>query len=73
MSKRDFQDGGCGSQLGFLIVIGTIIAEFDIDVVPSLQCKFWLKINQRIGKRCQKLIFTMVAVAAIMDFGSAQF
>ena len=29
--------------------------------------------DQRFGKRCRKLIFKMAAMAAILDFPSAQF
>ena len=69
MSKTDIQDGGCDGHLGFLI---TIFAHFDLKVVLLLQSKFQLK-STLFGKRCLKLIFKMVAVAAILNFQSAQF
>ena len=66
LSKTDFQDGGCGGHLGFLI---TIFAHFD----PVATEQVSAKTDQRFGKRCRKLIFKMAAVAAILNFQSAQF
>ena len=40
--KIGFQDGGCGSHLGFLI--GKILYTFDLQVILLLQCKFQLKL-----------------------------
>ena len=71
MSKTDFQDGGCGGYLVF--PIDMILAHFDPEVVLLLQSKFRLKSTKGFGKRCRKLIFKMAAVAAILDFRSAQF
>ena len=47
MSKTDFQDGGCGGHLGFLI--DTILVHFDTDVVLLQQSKFWLKLTNGLG------------------------
>ena len=70
MSKTAFQDGSCGCHIGFLI--DTILAHFDPEVL-LLQSKFQFKSTKdRFGKRCRKLIFKMVAVAAILDFRSVQ-
>ena len=48
MSKTDFQDGGCGSNLGF--PIDTILAHFDPEVVMLLQSKFWLKLTKGLKR-----------------------
>ena len=48
MSKTDFQDGGCGSNLGFQI--DTILAHFNSKVVLLLQSKFWLKSTKGLGR-----------------------
>ena len=42
--KIDFQDGNCGSHLGFSI--GTILAIFDLQVNPMILTKFWIS-NQK--------------------------
>ena len=47
MSKTDFQDGGCGSHLGFQI--DTTYAQFDTEVVLLLQSKFQLKSTLGFG------------------------
>ena len=45
--KIDFQDGGCGGQLGFLII--TILAILDLQITPiiltqaSSQLAFWFR------------------------------
>ena len=47
MSKTDFQDGGCGGHLGFLI---DILAHFDPKVVLLLQSKFQFKSTTGFGR-----------------------
>ena len=46
MSKTDFQEGDCGSHLGF--PIDTILAHFNPEVVTE---RVLAQINQRFGKR----------------------
>ena len=36
----DFQDGGCGCHLGFLI--GTLLTIFYLQVAPILPTRFWV-------------------------------
>ena len=61
--KTDFQDGGHGSHLGF--VISTISAIFDLQVTKILPTKF-----QSTGLSVQEKKFNM---AANLDFRSEQF
>ena len=60
--KKDFQDGGHGSHLGF--PIGTILAIFYLQVTPMLPTKIQFR------RRNDKYIFKM---AAILDFQSEWF
>ena len=68
ISKTGFQDGRCGSHLGF--PIGTILPILDLEVILLLQCKFQLKWPNGLGGG-QNLVFKMAALAAILDFQSA--
>ena len=45
--KIDFQDGGSGGQLGLLI--RTILAIFDLLVIPILPTKFWVNWPKGVG------------------------
>ena len=75
MTKTDFQDGGCGGHLGF--PIDTIVAHFpkisNLRSCPFATEQVSAQINSKFGKKCQKLIFKMAVVAAILDFLLAQF
>ena len=64
------QYGGCDGLLGFWISI--ILAIFGLEVILLLQWNFQLKSPKGSGG-CQKLVFKMTAVAAILDFWSAKF
>ena len=46
--KIDFQDGGHGGHLGFLI--GTILAIFDIQVIPMLPTKYRVNWPRGVGE-----------------------
>ena len=70
MSKTDFQNGGCGVHLGFLIDM--ILAQFDPDVLLSVQCKFRLKLTKRLGRDVENC-FLDGGCAGHLGFGSAQF
>ena len=63
MLKIDFQDGHHGGQLGFQI--GTILANFDLQVSPMLPTKFQLNWPFGSGEEVKKLNFKM---GAILDF-----
>ena len=67
MRKIDFQDGGHGGHLGFLI--GTILAIFDLQVTLMLPSKFGVNWPFVSGEEAKK-IFKM---AAILDFRSKLF
>ena len=69
--KIDFQDGRHGGHLGFQI--GTILAIFDLQVIPMLPSKFGVNWPFGSGEEAKKYIFKMAATAAILDFRSARF
>ena len=54
------------------ILIGIVLDTFDLEVILLLQCVS-TQIAQRCWRRSQKLVFKMVAMAAILDFQSAWF
>ena len=65
--KTDFQDG---CHLG--LPIGTILASFDLQVIPMLPSKFGVN-SPSVQEKKQKINFHMAAMVAILDFWSAQF
>ena len=46
-AKIDFQDGGHGGHLGFLI--GMILAIFDVQVTPMLPTKYRVNLLRGVG------------------------
>ena len=63
--KIDFQDGGHGGHLGFLI--GMILAIFDLQVTLMLPSKFRVKWPFSSGEEAKNR-FKMAAMAAILVF-----
>ena len=67
MSKTDFQYGGCGGHLGCPIFMILQCSSFQSKSCPVNTEQVSAQNNQRFGMRCRKLVFKMVAVAAILD------
>ena len=55
-----------GGHLGF--PIETILASFDLQVIPMLPAKFRVNWPFSSDRRREKLIFKMAAMAVILDF-----
>ena len=68
--KTDFKDGSHGGHLGFLI--GTVLANFDLQVNLILPTKFQ-ELPFPFNRRSKKYIFKMVPMVAILDLGSEHF
>ena len=62
--KTDFQDGCHGE---------TILTIFNLLVTRMFPTKFWVNWPFWFRRRCEKLIFKMVAMWAILDFQSKWF
>ena len=67
--KIDFQDGGHGGHLGFLI--GTILAIFDLQVFPDASYQVSSQLTFGFRRRSEIYILKMATMAATLDFQSA--
>ena len=72
MSFEEFQDGHCGSQLGYRN--GMILAILNLCVTVVLLCvtgpQVLAQSDLRFGRRCRLSNFKMAAVVAILDIGT---
>ena len=64
--KIDFQDGGYGGHLGFLI--GMILASFALQDTPMLPTKFQVSWPFSSGEKTKNRFLKIAAMAAILDF-----